>query len=143
MATQTVLPAANERTQVNSQHQFLRRVLLTNSLFSAISGSVVAALANPIAEFMGLSSAVPLMLVALALLPFAFGVYRVATQEVLQKSFVRIIFFMDVAWVVASLVLLATNALALTTAGNWAVLIVADAVMLFAIGEYIGLRRLR
>ena len=49
----------------------------------------------------------------------------------------------DIAWVVGSIIFLVSDALSLTTAGNWDVLIVGDVVLLFAIAQILGLRRMK
>ena len=49
---------------------------------------------------------------------------------------------LDVVWVVGSAVLLVTKALPFTPVGVWAVAIVADIVAIFAIVQYLGLRRM-
>jgi len=48
----------------------------------------------------------------------------------------------DVAWVIMSIILIVSNWLPLTTHGQWTILIVSDIVLLFAIAQYIGIRRL-
>ena len=53
------------------------------------------------------------------------------------------ILLMDIAWVVGSALLLFTGWVSFTTAGWWAVLLVADVVALFAILEFVGIRRLQ
>lgn len=49
---------------------------------------------------------------------------------------------MDVAWVMGSTIILFTNWASLTNAGWWAVTVVADIVTIFAVVQYVGLRRL-
>ncbi len=49
---------------------------------------------------------------------------------------------LNVAWVVGSYIILFTNWASLTNAGWWAVAVVADIVTIFAVVQYVGLRRL-
>ena len=64
-------------------------------------------------------------------------------METLNTRLVWVIIVLDVLWVVASAVLLFSHVVPLTTAGKWMVGILADVVALFAIFEYVGLRKLR
>ena len=54
----------------------------------------------------------------------------------------RLIVAANAAWVAASFLLLVTNALPLTTAGAWIVMIQADAVLVIIIAEIVAIRRL-
>jgi hypothetical protein len=54
----------------------------------------------------------------------------------------RIIFALDILWVVGSILLLIADPLTLSNEGKWIVLILADAVGVFAVLEYFGLRRM-
>jgi hypothetical protein len=47
----------------------------------------------------------------------------------------------DVAWVLASVVVVVSGWAPLTAAGVWAIMIVADIVAVFAVAQYVGLRR--
>jgi hypothetical protein len=49
----------------------------------------------------------------------------------------------DLLWVVASYAILLAGRPALTTAGSWSVGILAEIVALFAVIQFVGLRRLR
>lgn len=73
---------------------------------------------------------------------FAAFVAYTAYSQPFERTYAWAIFVLDIAWVVVSWLLLATQALPLTTQGSWAVLIVADIVLLFGIVEFVGLRRL-
>lgn len=121
----------------------LRRALLGNSLFSAISGVALILGARPIAALIG--SQVPLALTSLGavLALYAVGLYYTATQEPLDTRAALIGIELDVAWVVGSAILLFSDWLALTMEGKWAIAIIAEIVAVFAIVQYLGLRRVR
>ena len=55
---------------------------------------------------------------------------------------VRLMLALNIAWVVASVLLLLFDPFGLTTAGKWAVAGLADAAAVVALLEYLGLRRL-
>lgn len=49
---------------------------------------------------------------------------------------------LDALWVLSSVVLIFSNQIPLTVAGKWAVALVADVVALFAVLQYVGIRRM-
>lgn len=59
------------------------------------------------------------------------------------RPYGRLIFWADVAWVSVSAALLGAGQAPLTNAGMWLVILIADMVAIFALLEYLGLRRLR
>lgn len=130
----------------------IRSALRANALFSTVSGLLFVLAASSIAEFLGihqsrilglLTGAGFILVLGLAILAFAGLLFYMTTRPVLDLSLARAVFVLDVAWVIVSLLILLSGALPLTTAGSWAVLIVSDIVAVFAIAEYVGLRRAR
>jgi hypothetical protein len=134
MAVQTLQPAAPA--------SLLRRALLGNAAFSLITGVVCLVEASALAAWTGLQP--PLIFIALSalILPFAVGMGWLALRMTDLRATGRIIFALDVAWVAASAVILLTGWLPLIPLGWWIVALVADVVAVFAILEYIGLRRM-
>jgi hypothetical protein len=134
------------------QASLLRNVLRGNALFSIVSGALIALASGPVAAFMGIaetsifglfSGQVLMLEIGLGVLIFGLAVGFVATRPTINRRWAQEILVADVAWIVLSAALLLGQWLPLTTAGSWAVLIVADVVTLFAITEFIGLRRIR
>lgn len=129
----------------------LTLALRANSAFCASSGLLLLAAANPIAEFMGIEDTD--MLGTTTGGPFLFGMgialilYAGLLAWMLSNRGPRDTGLLattgDIAWVIGSIILLVTDALELTTGGNWAVLIVGDIVLTFAIVQIIGLRRMK
>ncbi|HEX2621241.1 MAG TPA: hypothetical protein VHL11_13870 [Phototrophicaceae bacterium] len=149
--TQSTVQSAPSTSVSVDQSSFLRRVLRINAIVSILSGLFFIVDSQPIAEFMGINAQTYLgflngstfiLAVGVMTLLFAAGVWWVASQPPLNATFGREILALDIAWVVISAVLLLTNALSLSTAGSWAVLIAADAVATLAALEYYGLRRM-
>jgi hypothetical protein len=66
-----------------------------------------------------------------------------ATRQPFDVRLGWLVTALDFSWVILSALVLLTNALNLTTGGSWAVLIVADIVLVIGILEVVGLRRLR
>lgn len=121
----------------------LRRVLQANLVFSGLSGLLLAVGAAPLSRWLGIPAAWVLVVIGIGLLGFAWQLFQTAKQSPIDLHQANAILFMDVAWVVGSALLLFTGWVSFTTAGWWAVLLVADAVAAFAILEYVGIRRVR
>lgn len=126
----------------SSQSTLLRRALLGNSIFSALSGVVLIAGASPIATFLGVDAPVVLAGIGVALAGYAVLLYRAATGEPLDPRAGMIAVELDVAWVIGSVILLVSGWLPLTAEGKWAIAIIAEIVAVFAIVQYFGVRKL-
>ena len=123
--------------------RLLRRVLQTNAVFSAISGAGMLLASGSVARLLGVEVSWPIGLLGVDLLVFAAWVGYEAMQGVLRVRRARAVLALDIAWVVASALLIALDPLGLAVGGKWAVAAVADVVAVFALIEYLGLRRLR
>ena len=121
----------------------LKNAILGNAIFSFVSGLALALASNPIAEIMGLGDNTVLFVTGLILIPYAFFLYRVATQEPIASRFAITAILLDIAWVTGSILLLVSGLVPLTTVGKWGVAIIADLVAMFALVQYLGLRRFK
>lgn len=129
-------------TQTANEANLLRGALRSNAIFSAVSGIVMVLGAGPMTTFLGIAEAGPLRLIGAGLFIWAaFAVY-VAAQRPPSRGLVWLIIGGDLLWVVGSVLLIALDPLALTTGGKWLVALLADIVLLFAIVQFVGLRRL-
>ena len=133
------LESSNVSVQENAR--FLRNVLRGNAIFSTVSGLIVLFFAESISQLIGLGNPMILVVLGIGLLPFAFFVYKVSAMETLNYKLVWAIIELDVLWVVGSVILIFSNLVPLTTAGKWSIGLLADAVAVFAILEYVGLRK--
>lgn len=130
-----------QATSQATKFSFLQRVLQADAIFCGLSGLALTFAAGPIDNFLGLNAPAALVGVGVGLLGWAAFLYMKAIQETVQPWLVWLVIEANLLWVVASGVILFTNWLPLTTGGWWAVAIVADIVGLFAILQFIGLRR--
>lgn len=137
MAEQT-MPATRTTRPART---LLHRVFLVNSLSSAIAGIAFVVASNPIANLIGVANPLAVLVIGVGLLLFAAGVFYVVSQPTINRRAAWLIFELDVIWIVSSAIILLTDAFGLSTAGRWLVLILADMVVIFAIIEFIGLRR--
>ena len=149
MATQSTLSSIQQSRSEKST--FLRRALIGNVVFSVTSAGGFIIAANQIAEAIGISDfslldsisgATLLRTIGIGLLIFAVQVFLTASKKPISNMQVNTVIVMDVLWVVGSFLLLVTDALALTTTGNWGVLIIADIVLTLAALQFYGLRRM-
>ena len=137
-AQQTLSPTLSMATT-----RFVSRVLFSNAAFGVVCGLICLLWARPLAA--AFSGAPPMILTVLGvgLLVFAAELAWIARRMPENRRVLTIIFVLDVAWVIASALLLLAGWIPFTPAGTWTVIFVADMVAIFAVLEFIGLRRLR
>jgi hypothetical protein len=126
--------------RAESSTQFLRRALFADGIVSGLSGLLLLLLPGPIASVLGLASSGLVAAVGASLVLFAAFVLRSARREMPHRGEAALIVALNVAWVVGSVAVIAGSWL--TTMGDWAVALVADVVLVFAILESVGLRKL-
>ncbi len=119
----------------------LRRTLLANALFSTLCAFACLFWSKPLAILLGMNNPLYLIDLGLAILLFAPVVAWIALRPQLNRKFVTTIFLLDAAWVVISVILLLTDWVTFTSAGQWLIGGVADVVACLAVLEYWGLRQ--
>ncbi len=117
----------------------LRRALQANGVFSALSGLLLIAASGRIAALIGIEQS--LWLTGLILLFFAVGLFRNAGRAEINQTEVRIAVALDVAWVIGTAGLIFAGVFSAT--GNWVVALVGDIVLILAVLQFLGLRKLR
>lgn len=134
-------------TQTTTQHvtstnfNLLKTALRGNALFSILSAAVALVASGSVAEFMGVEDTLPFIVLGVGLVLWAIDVYFVSLQDPIRPDYVKMIIGGDLLWVAGSAVLLLFDPFDFSTAGMWAVLVVADIVLTLAILQYVGLRR--
>lgn len=137
MSTQTTYLEKNNISNLT----FLRRALLGNAIFSGLSGITFVLGSNPLANFLGIKNPTLLFVLGIVLLLYAPFLVKVANTESVQRLLVWLVIDLDILWIIGSAVLIFTNLVSLTTSGKWAIAFIADIVTVFAILQYIGLRK--
>jgi len=130
-------------TQTVQESKLLRQALRGNGVFSAVSGLTLIIAARPIAAFMGLAWPLALTITGLVLLPYAAVLFWATSQAEIDPRLAKTAVVLDGLWVIGSVLLLLSDWLNLTVAGNWTVALLAEAVLTFAILQALGLRRAR
>lgn len=138
MTTQSM----EESRSMAKPDKLVRWALVGNALFSPLCALVLLIDAGGMAALLGAHIAVPIV-VGVGLLPFAWVVLRAARRIAINSTEVKIITFMDAAWVTVSALLLLAGWRAPTAAGTWTVVLVADMVAIFGVLQWWGLRRVR
>jgi len=120
----------------------LRNALYGNSIFCSTSGLAFALFPKPIAAFLGLSASWVILILGVGLILYGLEVFWFTRKDSISKGFAKFVIGADIAWVLGSAVLIFTNLVAFTTPGKWGIAIIADIVLVFAILQYVGLRRM-
>lgn len=121
-------------------NKLLRRSLKSNAVFCGISGLTMTTAATPLGAFLGVDN-VPLVVVGIALALYAPLLFWRAAQHPISITEAWIAIAGDLGWVAGSAALIAMGVF--TRNGAWLVAGVADIVLLFAVLQYLGLRKMR
>jgi ABC-type multidrug transport system permease subunit len=127
--------------QNHEQQNLLRRALMGNALFSALSGLIVLIAHGWVSRLLGLQSSVPMLILGISLLGFAAMLVTNARRESLKLSDAWSAVLMDLAWVVGSYALLFV--VPFSSGGRWIVALVAELVLGFAVVQWLGIRRIK
>ena len=123
------------------EKSFLQRALLGNATFSGISGLVMVLAASALSQLLGLGNPLILVIVGAILLLYMPILVWLSNQSPVPAHFAWEVIALDVVWVLGSLVLIFTDLAPLTSSGKWAIALIADIVFVFAVLQYLGLRR--
>jgi hypothetical protein len=126
---------------MSTNSSLLRNTLLGNSVFSFLSGAAALLFSKAIASFLGLAASWIILALGVGLIIYGAELYLAARAEPVHKGIAKFAVYADLAWVLGSAVLIFANLVPFTTAGKWAIAIIADVVLVFAILQYVGLRR--
>src|SRR5215471_16876745 len=120
---------------------FLRKALLGNALFSTLSGLTILFAQGWVLRILGLPSSVNLLIFGVGLIVFAVTLVINARKQQVKKSDAWVAVLMDLAWVVGSYVLIFL--VPFSMGGRWVVALVAELVLVFAVLQFVGIRRIQ
>jgi len=123
------------------RQQLLRKALLANASFSTISGLVLIFAERRVVRLLGLSETINLITLGISLLGFAAILVLFARKNPIKLWDAWIAVILDAAWVIGSYPLLFV--VRFSTSGKWVVGIVAEVIMVFALMQWLGIRRIR
>lgn len=119
----------------------LRRALMGNAFFSTLSGLTIVFAQGWVLRILGLSRRVNLLILGVGLIVFAVTLVINARKQQVKKSDAWIAVVMDLAWVVGSWVLMFV--VPFSTEGKWVLGLIAEIVLLFAVLQFVGIRRIQ
>lgn len=119
---------------------FLRKALMGNALFSTLSGLTILFAQGWVLRILGLTSNVNLLILGVGLIVFAVTLVVNARRQQVKRSDAWIAVLMDLAWVLGSYILIFI--VPFSTEGKWVVGVVAELVLVFAVLQFVGIRRI-
>lgn len=127
---------------VTSNSSLLKTALFIDSVVSFISGIALLLFSKAIAGFLGLSASWIVLVVGVIAILYGIEVYLAARAEPVHMGIARFAAYGNLAGALGIAVLVFANLVPFTTAGKWTVALAADAVLVLAIFQHAGLRRL-
>jgi hypothetical protein len=118
---------------------FLRRVLTVDALISGVTGAMMIVAADVLAGLLDVPATL-LRYAGIALIPFVAYVFYLSRRASLAPASVWLVIALNVAWVIASGVLLLSGRIHPNAFGYAFVVAQAIAVAAFAELQYVGLR---
>jgi hypothetical protein len=128
-------------SQCEERACFLRRALMGNALFSTLSGLTILFAQGWVLRILGLSSKLSLLILGVALIIFAATLVINARKQKVKTADAWMAVWMDVAWVIGSYVLIFI--VPFSTEGKWVVAVIAELVLVFAVLQFVGIRRIQ
>lgn len=107
-----------------------------------MSGLITAIGAGVLVQFMDVGSVTLYLVVGIALIIHAVMLYLNTRTDRINVGFAWYAIVGDVLWVLATAFILLTDSFNLSSEGKWLLLFIGDIVLLFAIAQFLGLRRM-
>jgi len=127
---------------MSTHSSLLKNALFSDSALSFISGAALLSFSKAIASFLGLAASWIILALGALWIVYGIEIFLAARSEPVNTGIAKFAVYANLIWVLGSAVLIFANLVPFTTAGKWAIAIIADIVLVFAILQYVGLRRL-
>lgn len=128
-------------TLTKPSSSLLKKTLLANALFSDLCGVIMLLGATTIAPLIGLNSPMILAFIGIDLMVYGVWLFFTARRAEPNLTLAKIAVAADVAWVIGAAIVIWLGVL--NTTGNLILAGVTDVVLLFAILQWAGIRRLQ
>lgn len=125
----------------DTDSRLLQKAILGNAIFSGTSGLLFLLFSNPAAGFLGLEENIWILGVGVILLLYTPVLYWISKRTPVEHWIAWLIIGLDILWIVGSVILIFGIFVEFSIPGKWAIAIVADIVAVFAIAQYLGLRK--
>jgi hypothetical protein len=119
----------------------LRKALIGNALFSILSGVTILFAQGWVLRILGLPENISLAILGIGLLVFAVTLVINARRQPVRTWDAWIVVVLDLAWVLGSYVLIFV--VPFSAEGKWVVGVVAELVSVFAVLQFVGIRRIQ
>jgi bacteriorhodopsin len=123
------------------ESSFLYRVLKFDGLFAVLSGIVLILGASAIASLFDLENQIAFVVVGVLVLGYGASLLLLTKQGSDNRKIALAAITLNMSWVVLSYLGLLLGWFPVNAAGKWTIALVAEAVLVFAVLEFIGLRR--
>ncbi|RYY29660.1 MAG: hypothetical protein EOO04_06865 [Chitinophagaceae bacterium] len=111
----------------------LKPVLLLNGISSFITGIILVTVPTSVATLFGIEHNAPFIYAGAFLIAFALFVLRTALSKTASLLHLKLISFLDILWVVASLALVAADGSRISVLGNVIIIAIAAWVAMMAV----------
>ena len=128
-------------TSTDNPGRLLRLALRANATFSTLSGLVFLLASSWIAGFLGLLRPGQIIQLGAQLGLFAAWLFWLSFRPKISRWQVWVIIVLDILWVIGSFLIVLAPPPQLTVGGWWVIAGVADIIGLFALLQFLGLRR--
>lgn len=118
----------------------LKTTLTANAVFSAFSGMLLAVFPDRFTQLFEIENALVFRVIGVILLLFAGFVFSQTKKY--DNKLVKFIISQDILWVVGSALLVLLQPFGISVTGNYMIAGVAVVILLFAIGQMQGLKKL-
>lgn len=118
--------------------RFLSRVLIADGVVSGLCGLALLVVPGPIAALIGVRSAALVIAVGVSLLGYAAALVAGARGASARRT-AALAVALNVAWLVGTAIVILAGGL--SREGNWALILVGDVVLVFALLEGVAWRK--
>lgn len=136
-----MISQAQTEVQPEKKSSLLTTVLRADGVFALLSGAILILAAGPVAGLIDLSNPAALIVLGVVLLLYGGDLLYFAGREPMNRRVAQAAVVLNLLWVTGSYLGLLMGWFPVNTAGKWAIALVAEAVLVFAILEIVALRR--
>jgi hypothetical protein len=126
---------------IEERQGLLKTALAGNAVFSVVAGMSILLANRWLARFLGLPDQISLAILGVSLIVYAAILWLNARRPKIKISDAWIAVVMDAAWFVGGYVLIFV--VPFSAGGKWAVALVAELVLAFAILQWLGIRKIQ
>ena len=135
------MATTTQSTSAVAADGLLRKALAANAEFCMVSGLGMAVFSRQAGGWIGAPTAV-VLIVGLSLIPWGALLWYFSRRDAIRRAEAWTALAGDEAWVIGTLILVLGFPTALNASGNAVAVLVALVVAVFAVLEFVGIRRM-